>query len=75
MTTATLEAPMADEKPKTLSTKLPIDVVETARIVSAYRNEQIGDMLGDILRPVLAEMERAEVIKRTGGSVPKSKRA
>jgi hypothetical protein len=55
---------MADTKPKTLSTKLPIDVVESARIVAAYRNEQITDLLGGILRPVLANLEKEEQAKR-----------
>jgi hypothetical protein len=56
---------MADAKPKTLSTKLHIDVVESARIVAAYRNEQITDLLSAILRPVLAKMEQEEMAKRT----------
>ena len=59
-----LDEPMADDKPKTLSAKLPMDVIEAARIVSAYRNESITDLLGDILRPILAKMEREEVAKR-----------
>jgi hypothetical protein len=71
MATATLEEPMASEKPKTLSVKLHMDVVEAARIVSAYRNEQIADLLSAILRPALARMEREEVAKRTGGQNPK----
>jgi hypothetical protein len=56
---------MADTTPKTLSAKLPMDVVEAARIVAAYRNEQIGDLLGGILRPILAKMEQEEQAKRT----------
>jgi hypothetical protein len=55
---------MADTAPKTLSAKLPMDVVESARIVAAYRNEQIGDLLGGILRPILAKMEQEEQAKR-----------
>ena len=68
MATVTLdrETPMpADEKPKTLSVKLHIDVVEAARIVSAYRNESMTDMLSAIVRPILARMEQDEVIRRT----------
>jgi hypothetical protein len=65
MATDVMERPaMADEKPKTLSVKLHIDVIEAARIVSAYRNQSMTDMLSDILRPVLAEMEQREVAKR-----------
>lgn len=75
VTTEPLGLPMADEKPKTLSVKLHIDVIEAARIVSAYRNETITDMLSDILRPVLVEMERDEVAKRSGAKTPKSKGA
>jgi hypothetical protein len=65
MPQATLERPMAsEEKPKTLSVKLHIDVIESARIVSAYRNETMTDMLSEILRPVLANMEREEIARR-----------
>ena len=60
MVTALMEAPMNAEKPKTSSVKLQLDVVESARIVSAYRGETITDMLSDLLRPVLAKMEQEE---------------
>lgn len=75
MSQATLEAKptMADDKPKTLSVKLHIDVIESARIVAAYRNESMTDMLSEILRPVLTKMERDEVTRRTGGEKPKGK--
>ena len=72
MATAVLEFPMAQGKPKTLSTKLPTDVVESARIVAAFRGVQITDLLGDILRPILAEMESAEMTKRTGSKAKPS---
>jgi hypothetical protein len=62
---------MADTAPKTLSAKLPMDVVESARIVAAYRNEQIGDLLGGIRRPILAKMEQEEMAKRTAATTPK----
>jgi hypothetical protein len=65
---------MTDDKPKTLSVKLHVDVIESARIVAAYRNETMTDMLGEILRPVLAKMEREEVAKRSGDK-PKGKGA
>ena len=68
MTTADLVAPMTDDKPKTLAVKLHMDVIETARIVSAYRNEPMAEMLSDLLRPLLAKMEREEVAKRTKGA-------
>jgi hypothetical protein len=65
MATALLKPPMSDEKPKTLSVKLHFDVVESARIVSAYRDETITDMLSGLLRPVLAKMEQEEMSRRT----------
>lgn len=66
---------MADDKPKTqtLSVKLHMDVIEAARIVSAYRNESMTDLLSEALRPILAEMEREEVAKRSGATSPKEK--
>ena len=68
-----LERPMADDKPKTLSVKLPVDVIESARIVAAFRNDTMGDLLAEILRPVLARMEREEMSKRTAADKPKRK--
>jgi hypothetical protein len=65
MATALMELPMAGEKSKTSSVKLHFDVVESARIVSAYRGETITDMLSDLLRPVLAKMEQEETAKRS----------
>ena len=51
MSTAMLGLPMADEKPKTMSIKLPMDVLESARIVSAFRGGTMTDLLAEILRP------------------------
>jgi hypothetical protein len=65
MSTGMLDPPMADEKPKTMSIKLPMDVIEAARIVSAYRGGTMTDLMGDILRPALAKMEQEEITKRT----------
>jgi hypothetical protein len=59
-----VDEPMASEKPKTLSVKLHMDVIESARIVAAYRNESMTDMLSNLLRPVLARMEQEEVARR-----------
>jgi hypothetical protein len=65
VTTALVDpTPMAEEK-RTASVKLHIDVIEAARIVSAYRNEPMTDMLSNLLRPIMAEMEREEVARRT----------
>jgi hypothetical protein len=65
MSTAIMETPMADEKPKVMSVKLPMDVLASARIVSAYRGETMTELLGEILRPALARMEQEEIAKRT----------
>jgi hypothetical protein len=71
MTTAAVEAPMADEKTKTLSVKLHMDVIESARIVAAIRNVSMTDMLSDMLRPELVRMEREELAKRTAATTSK----
>ncbi len=67
-TTPTLERPkMAKrraDKPALESVKLPADVMESARIVAAYTGETIAEMLGDMLRPLLAKREREEAAKR-----------
>lgn len=69
--TPTLERPkMAKrraDKPALESVKLPADVMESARIVAAYTGETIADMLGDMLRPLLAKREREEAAKRAKG--------
>lgn len=74
MATGLLEQPMADEKVRTLSVKLHVDVIEAARIVAAYRSETMTDLLSDILRPALAKMEQDEIAKRSKaarGKTPK----
>jgi hypothetical protein len=53
------------------SVKLPIDVIEMARIVAACRNETMTELLGDTLRPLLEKMQREEFAKRS--KPPKSK--
>ncbi|MGA8350962.1 MAG: Uma2 family endonuclease [Isosphaeraceae bacterium] len=49
---------MEDEKAKAMSIKLPMDAIESARIVSAYRDRTMTGVKGNIPRPALAEMER-----------------
>jgi plasmid stability protein len=56
---------MPTEKPKTQSLKMPMDVIESARIVAAFRGVSMADLVGDILRPALAKMEQEEMAKRT----------
>jgi hypothetical protein len=55
---------MATEKPRTISVKLELDVVESARIVSAYRGESMTELVSRILRSILAKMEQEETTKR-----------
>jgi len=70
-----IEPAMATEKPKTLPVKLHGDVIESARVVSALRGEQMQDMISDILRPILAKMEQEERTKRvTRGKPSRPKR-
>jgi hypothetical protein len=52
------------DKPALESVKLPADVMESARIVAAYTGEPMADMLGNILRPILAKQEKEEAAKR-----------
>ena len=51
-------------RPALESVKLPADVMESARIVAAYTGEPMAEMLGSILRPILAKREREESAKR-----------
>jgi hypothetical protein len=75
--TALLECIMTTDKPKLMSVKIPMDVLESARIVSAYRGSTMTDLLGDILRPALARLEQEETAKRARGvsGSPKRKAA
>jgi hypothetical protein len=67
MEAVTADKPLAAKKradgTPPISVKIPADVVEMARIASAYRNVPMGDLLGDILRPVLIEMVQEETAK------------
>jgi hypothetical protein len=71
VSTSTAELPMAKDKPATMSVKLHMDVIESARIITAYTGEAMTDVLSDILRPILAKMERDEVAKRARTPKPK----
>ena len=51
MLAAMLELPMAAEKAKAMSIKLPMDAIESARIVSAYRGRTMTGVKGNIPRP------------------------
>lgn len=59
------------DKPELVSVKLPADVIDSARIVSAYTGETMADLLGNLLRPQLAKMEREEAAKRARQTKPK----
>lgn len=52
------------DRPAMESVKLPADVMESARIVAAYTGDPVSEMLGNILRPILAKREREEASKR-----------
>lgn len=69
MTTLTagqdVSARKAERKAETLSFKIPVDVLDMARVVAALRNESMTDVIANILRPALAKMEREELVKRT----------
>ena len=72
MIEATLERPMADKKPATLSVKLHMDVIESARIVAALRGITMTDLISDMVRDELARMESEEIAKRS--KAPKGKK-
>lgn len=74
MAEATLEETMADDKPKPLSVKLHPDVIETARIVTAYTGDSMTDLLSDILRPILVKMEQEQVARRAKETKPAKKK-
>jgi hypothetical protein len=50
-------------KPELISVKLEADVIESARIVSAYTGETMAEMLSAILRPILNKRAREEAAK------------
>lgn len=57
--------PMASDKQQTQSIKIEMDVVESARIVAAFRGISMTELVGSILRPALAKLEQEEMAKRT----------
>lgn len=61
------------DRPVMESVKLPADVMESARIVAAYTGGSMAELLGDILRPVLAKMEREEFARRKQAALDKIK--
>jgi hypothetical protein len=63
MSVGLLDAVMA--KKNISPVKLPADVVESARIVSALNGETMADLIAGILRPVLADMERDLLAQRS----------
>ena len=64
--------PMADEKFKTLSVKLHLDVIESARIVAAVDGVSMTDLLSDLLRATIFDMERKALAKRSAATAPKT---
>jgi hypothetical protein len=65
---------MSGERPKVQSVKLELDVIESARIVASCRGETLATMLSEILRPILAKMEREEMQKRLSQSAKSPRR-
>lgn len=63
---------MAKKKAETAQIRLAVDVIQSARIVAAYRDMEPGDFLSDFLRPILAKLEADEAAKRarTKGGKP-----
>ncbi len=68
-TTGLLDVPMTGKRPQKpkrpegeaptrASIKLPEDVVDSARVVSALKNQPMADLLAELLRPLLAKLER-----------------
>jgi hypothetical protein len=66
---------MSGEKPKTMSIKMHMDVLESARIVAAFRGQTMTDLMADILRPALAKMEQEEMARRTQATAKRPKGA
>jgi hypothetical protein len=66
MSIGLLDPIMSTEKPKpdVQSVKLKLDVIQSARIVASCRGASITELLSDILRPIVAKMEREEMTKR-----------
>lgn len=64
MSTGLLDEPMADAKPKTLSVKLDMDVIESARVVAALRGVTITALISGMVRDDLKRMEDEEIAKR-----------
>lgn len=50
-------------KPSTLSVKLNMDVIELARVVAAIDNRPIGEMVSELVRPILTRMRRERMTR------------
>jgi hypothetical protein len=64
MSQALLDAPMAEKKPSTLSVKLRMSVIKSARVVAALRGITITDLISDMVEDDLKRMEQEEINKR-----------
>lgn len=76
-TTGLLDRPMTGKRPRKpkrtegdppavrASIKLPEDVVDSARVVSALKNQPMAELLADLLRPLLAKLERELLAERS----------
>ena len=64
MSQSLLDEPMADKKPATLSVKLRMSVIESARVVAALRGVTMTDLISDMIESDLKRMEQEEIDKR-----------
>lgn len=68
MAQALLDAPMAKTKSSTLSVKLRMSVIESARVVAALRGVTITDLISDMVEDDLKRIEQEEIDKRAKSS-------
>jgi hypothetical protein len=65
MSVGLLDQTMTTEKsePPSMSVRLPLDIIRTARVVTSFRGGAMSDLLADILRPILEKMKQEEIAK------------
>lgn len=64
MSRVMLDVPMAGKKAATMSVKLRMGVIESARVVAALRGITITDLISDMIEDTLKRMEQEEIDKR-----------
>ncbi|QEH33953.1 hypothetical protein OJF2_24860 [Aquisphaera giovannonii] len=48
--------------------KIDANVAQTAKIVAAYRDTTVAELVSEILRPILEQMEQEEIARRAAGT-------